>query len=257
MLPALDRCAAPRHRPPSPLHVPRLQSQGTPLPQRLTSRSTPPILNRQLALRDYQKALPPAFVGAVASAASTAQKTQHTARAPSTSSAPKYPPGKKAPPTTIDPRDPLFEPPTEGIVHYHDAAGNVHVITAPGVSVPSSYNSVDVKTSEQAVALHEAAQAAAAAAVEATAAQALLEARASASTPVINALLLSEKEQFVLPKSLRTPAEQAFAVKTMKALHHQVDCAQKQALASKQEINDLLGQVQELYSEKRTPRRRT
>ena len=190
------------------------------------------------------------FVGAAASTSSTAMKIQHPARTSSASSVPKYPPGKRAPPTTVDPRDPLFEPPTEGIVHYHDASGGVHVITAPGVSVPSSYNSVDVKTSEQAVTLHEAAQAATAAAVEAAAAQSLLEERAATSSPAINAVLLSEKEQFVLPKSLRTPASQVLAVKMMKALHHQVDCAKKQALANKQEIDDLLNQIQELYNER-------
>ena len=53
----------------------------------------------------------------------------------------------------------------------------------------------------------------------------------------------------MLPKAIRTPAEQALAIKTMKALHHQVDCARKQASASQQEINDLLSQVQELYTE--------
>ena len=63
-------------------------------------------------------------------------------------------------------------------------------------------------------------------------------------------MLLAEKEQYVLPKSLRTPSEQALAVKTIKALHDQVNCGQKQALANTQEINDLLAQVQELYGEK-------
>jgi len=126
----------------------------------------------------------------------------------------------------------------------------VHVITAPGVSVPSTYNSVDVKTSEQAVTLHEEAQAATAAAVEAAAAQSLLEERAATSSPSINAVLLSEKEQFVLPKNLRNPASQIQAVKMMKALHLQVDCAKKQALANKQEIDDLLSQIQELYNER-------
>ena len=190
------------------------------------------------------------FAGAAASTSRTATKIQHPARTSSASSVPKYPPGKRAPPTTVDPRDPLFEPPTEGIAHYHDASGGVHVITAPGVSVPSTYNSVDVKTSEQAVTLHEAAQAATAAAVEAAAAQSLLEERAATSSPAINAVLLSEKEQFVLPKSLRTPASQILAVKMMKALHLQVDCAKRQALANKQEIDDLLNQIQELYNER-------
>ena len=188
--------------------------------------------------------------GAAASTSRTTTKIQHPARTSSAPSVPKYPPGKRAPPTTVDPRDPLFEPPTEGIAHYHDASGGVHVITAPGVSVPSTYNSVDVKTSEQAVTLHEAAQAATAAAVEAAAAQSLLEERAATSSPAINAVLLSEKEQFVLPKSLRSPASQILAVKMMKALHLQVDCAKKQALANKQEIDDLLSQIQELYNER-------
>ena len=188
--------------------------------------------------------------GAAAPTSRTTTKIQHPARTSSAPSVPKYPPGKRAPPTTVDPRDPLFEPPTEGIAHYHDASGGVHVITAPGVSVPSTYNSVDVKTSEQAVTLHEEAQAATAAAVEAAAAQSLLEERAATSSPAINAVLLSEKEQFVLPKSLRSPASQILAVKMMKALHLQVDCAKKQALANKQEIDDLLSQIQELYNER-------
>ena len=188
--------------------------------------------------------------GAAAPTSRATTKIQHPARTSSAPSVPKYPPGKRAPPTTVDPRDPLFEPPTEGIAHYHDASGGVHVITAPGVSVPSTYNSVDVKTSEQAVTLHEEAQAATAAAVEAAAAQSLLEERAATSSPAINAVLLSEKEQFVLPKSLRNPASQIQAVKMMKALHLQVDCAKKQALANKQEIDDLLSQIQELYNER-------
>ena len=191
---------------------------------------------------------PSAEASAPTSRATT--KIQHPARTSSAPSVPKYPPGKRAPPTTVDPRDPLFEPPTEGIAHYHDASGGVHVITAPGVSVPSTYNSVDVKTSEQAVTLHEEAQAATAAAVEAAAAQSLLEERAATSSPSINAVLLSEKEQFVLPKNLRNPASQIQAVKMMKALHLQVDCAKKQALANKQEIDDLLSQIQELYNER-------
>ena len=132
---------------------PRDSSSSTPRVSFYSANSQPSTSSPRLP----EGTAPGSFVGAVASAASTAQKIQHPARAPSTSSVPKYPPGKKAPPTTVDPRDPLFEPPTEGIVHYHDASGNVHVITAPGVSVPSSYNSVDVKTSEQAVTLHEAA----------------------------------------------------------------------------------------------------
>ena len=205
------------------------------------SSATPPPLPEGTA--------PGSFVSARAPPAGAVQKTQ-PARASSTSSVPSRPPNRKTPDTTVDPRDPLFEPPTEGILHYRDAAGNIHVITAPGVYVPSTYRNVDVKTSEQAVALHEAAQAATAAAAEALAAQTRLEKRASTSTPAISSVLLSEKEQFVLPKSLRTPGEQALAVKTMKALHDQVDCGQKQALANTQEINDLLAQVQELYGEK-------
>ena len=229
---------------------------ATPKPQRASSSSTanasfqsatslpattPPPLPEGTA--------PGSFVASRAPSASAAQKA-NPARASSTPLVPKMPPGKKVPPTTVDPRDPLFEPPTEGIAHYHDAAGNVHVITAPGVSVPSSYKNVNVKTSEQAAAIHAAAQVAAATSAEATAAQTRLEARASTSTPAISSVLLAEKEQYVLPKSLRTPSEQALAVKTIKALHDQVNCGQKQALANTQEINDLLAQVQELYGEK-------
>ena len=229
---------------------------ATPKPQRASSSSTanasfqsvtslpattPPPLPEGTA--------PGSFIASRVPSTSIAQKA-NPARASSTPLVPKMPPGKKVPPTTVDPRDPLFEPPTEGIAHYHDASGNVHVITAPGVSVPSSYKNVNVKTSEQAAAIHAAAQVAAATSAEATAAQTRLEARASTSTPAVSSVLLAEKEQYVLPKSLRTPSEQALAVKTIKALHDQVNCGQKQALANTQEINDLLAQVQELYGEK-------
>ena len=230
---------------------------ATPKPSRTSSSSAANVSFQPATSRTSATSLqlpegtaPGSFVSAAAHSASTAKKAHPPTRASSTSSVPKHPPGKKSPPTAVDPRDPLFEPPTEGVVHYFDPAGGVHVIAAPGVSVPSSYSTVDVKTAEQAVAIHGAAQIAAATAAEATEAQARLEARAATSTAAISAVLLSEKERVVLPKSLRTLAEQTLALKTMKALHHQVDAGKKQTLADTQEIKGLLNQVQELYCEK-------
>ena len=68
---------------------------------------------------------------------------------------PKRLPSKSAKDTTLSPLDERFQPPVAGSVHYRDANGILHVIAAPGVELPASYDrsGVIVETVEEAVAI--------------------------------------------------------------------------------------------------------
>ena len=193
----------------------------------------------------------------VASASSTSSAAPLALPLVAAPTVPKRLPGKNAKATTLSPLDERFQPPVAGSVHYRDANGTLHVIVAPGVELPASYDraGVVVETVEEAVAIHVAARTAAAAAINVAAAKARLDAKPSISSitgapsTADSSSMTSNRMQLVLPRSLTSRKEQAIAIQIMADQEREAALAQKERLVGDFELKDSLEQNEALIEE--------
>ena len=142
-------------------------------------------------------------------------------------------------------------------MHYRDAGGTLHVIFAPGVELPASYErtGVVIETVEEAIAIHVAARTAAAATINVAAAKSRLDAKPSTSyttgapSAADNSSLTSTRMQLVLPRFLASRREQALALQIMADQEREADLAQQERLVGDFELKDRLDQNEALTVE--------